>query len=130
MQNNFGEWLSWKRNPPAARNMGGVWERQIRTARMILEFIQMTHGASLSDESLQTQLVEVEALVNSCPLTTDLLSDTNSFIPLSPINLLTMKWKVVMSLTIKSIFKWILGLMEKGSADDKSELMKMKFTKV
>lgn len=130
MQNNVGEWLSWKRNPPAARNMGGVWERQIRTARMILEFIQMTHGASLSDESLQTQLVEAEALVNSCPLTTDLLSNTNSFIPLSPINLLTMKWKVVMSLTIKSIFKWILGLMEKGSADDKSELMKMKFTKV
>ena len=105
MQNNVGEWLSWKRNAPAARNMGGVWERQIRTARMILEFIQMTHGASLSDESLQTQLVEVEALVNSCPLTTDLLSDTNSFIPLSPINLLTVKWKVVMSLTIKSIFK-------------------------
>lgn len=130
MQNNVVEWLSWKRNPPAARNMGGVWERQIRTARMILEFIQMTHGASLSDESLQTQLVEVEALVNSCPLTTDLLSDTNSFIPLSPINLLTVKWKVVMSLTIKSIFKWILGLMEKGIADDKWELMKMKFTKV
>ena len=22
-----GEWISWKRNPPVASNMGGVWER-------------------------------------------------------------------------------------------------------
>ena len=22
-----GEWISWKRNPPMASNMGGVWER-------------------------------------------------------------------------------------------------------
>ena len=51
---------------------------------------------SLGDKSLQTLLLEKEAIVNSCPLTTDLLSDVNSLIPLSPINLLTMKPKVVM----------------------------------
>ena len=96
MQGNGGEWLSWKINSPAGSNMGSVWERQIRTVRMILESLLKTHSASLSDESLQTLLVEVEAVVNSCPLTTDLLSNINSLIPVSPINLLTMKWKVVM----------------------------------
>ena len=76
--------------------MGSVWERQIRSARKILESLLKTHGASLSDESLKTLLVEVEAIKNSRPLTTNLLSDANSLIPLSPINLLTMKSKVVM----------------------------------
>ena len=83
MQDNGGEWMSWKRNPPAASNMGGVWERQIRSARRILKSLLKTHGASLSDESLRTLLVEVEAIVNSRPLTTDLLNDANSLIPLS-----------------------------------------------
>ena len=76
--------------------MGSVWERKIRSVRKILESLLKTHGASLSDESLQTLLVEVEAIKNSRPLTTNLLSDANSLIPLSPINLLTMKSKVVM----------------------------------
>ena len=40
-------------------------------------------------------LIEVEIIVNSGPLTTDLLSDVHSMIPLSPINLLTLKSKVV-----------------------------------
>ena len=71
--------MSCKRNPPASSNMGCVWERQIRTARKILESLLTSHGASLSDESF-----------------TDLLSDVNSLIPLSPINLLTMKSKLVM----------------------------------
>ena len=88
--NSGGEWMLWKRNPPSASNVGGVWERQIRSART------KTHGTSLNDESLRTLLIEVEAIVNSHPLTTDLLSDVNSMIPLSPMNLLTLKSRVVM----------------------------------
>ena len=61
-----------------------------------MESLLKTYGANLSDESLRTLLVEVEAIVNSRPLTTDLLSGANSLIPLSPINLLTMKSKVEM----------------------------------
>ena len=91
MQNNGGEWMSWKRNLPAASNIGSAWGRQIRYARKILESLLKTHGANLSGEYLQTQLVEVEAILNSRPLTTDLLSDVNSLISLSPINVLTMK---------------------------------------
>ena len=88
--------LSWKRNPAAASNMSGVWERQIRSARKTLESLLKIHGASLSNGSFRTLLVEVEAIVNSRSFTTNLLSDANSLIPLSPINLFTMKSKTVM----------------------------------
>ena len=88
--------MIWKRNPPLSSNMGGVWESQIRSGRAILNSLLKTHGSSLSDESLQNLLVEVEAIINSCPLTTDVLSDVTSLAPLSPVNLLTMKSKVVM----------------------------------
>ena len=54
-----------------------------------------THGTSLNDESLHTLLIEVEGIVNSRPLKTDLLSDANSMIPLSTINLLTLKSRIV-----------------------------------
>ena len=88
--------INWKRTPPLASNMGGVWERQIRSARMILNSLLKTHGGSLTDESLQTLLVEVEAVVNSCPLPTETINDVTSLIPLSLINLLTMKSEIVM----------------------------------
>ena len=45
-----------------------------------------------------TLLIEAEAIVNSHPLTTDLLSDVNNIIPPGPINLLTLKSRVVMRL--------------------------------
>ena len=96
LKENGGEWMIWKRNPPLSSNMGGVWECQIQSARAILNFLMNTHGSSLTDESLQTLLVEVEAIINSRPLTTDVLSDVTSLAPLSPVNLLTMKSKVVM----------------------------------
>ena len=70
--------------------MGRVWERQIRSVRTTLTSLLKTHSNnSLNDESLRTLLIELEAIVNSRPWTTDLLSDVNSVIPLSPINLLT-----------------------------------------
>ena len=54
LQQNSGEWIWWKRNPPLASNMGGVWERQIKTARDILNSLLKTHGASLTDESCRS----------------------------------------------------------------------------
>ena len=69
LEEHGGGWTNWKRNQPTASNMGGVWEWQIRSDRMILSFLMITHGGSLTDESLQTLLVEMEANVNSLPLT-------------------------------------------------------------
>ena len=63
---------------------------------MILNSLLKTHAGSLTDESLQTLLVEVKAVVNSHPLTTETINDVTSLIPLSPINLLTIKSKIVM----------------------------------
>ena len=94
LQLHGGDWIRWKRNPPASSHFGGVWERQIRTVRSILSLLR-THGESLNDENFRTFLVEAEGIVNSRPLTTETLSDVNSPIPLSPTNLLTMKSTVI-----------------------------------
>ena len=82
--------------PPLASNMGGVWECYIRTAQNILNSLLKTHGASVTDGSLETLLAEVEAIVNSGSLTTDVINYIISLVPLSPINLLTIKSRVVM----------------------------------
>ena len=91
-----GEWISWKCNPPMASNMGGVWERQIRSARSILSAMLRNHGESLNDESLRTLLVEVEGIINSLLITCESIGDVNSIIPLSPMQLLSSKIRVLM----------------------------------
>ena len=95
LQQQGGDLIKWKRNPPKASHFGGIWERQIRSARAIMTSLLATHGESLNDESYRTVLTEVENIVNSRPLTSD-FGDINSDLSLSPINLLTMKSKVVL----------------------------------
>ena len=87
--------IIWERNPPMASHMGGIWERQIRSARNILATLLRTDSSSLDEESLNTLFTEVEAIVNSRPLVVE-TNDVNSEVALSPSHLLTMKSKVVM----------------------------------
>ena len=89
------DWI-WKFNPPASSHMGGVWERHIRSIRNILAALLKSQGPSLNTEMLTTLLVEVESIINSRPLTIDTVSDPTEPMPLSPMNLLTMKSKVVL----------------------------------
>ena len=91
-----GKWLIWKHNPVTAGNIGGVWERQIRSARSILSALLNQHGKSLNDESLRTLIVEAEGIINSRPITCDNIGDVNSIVPLNPMQLLSMKTKIVM----------------------------------
>ena len=91
-----GKWLIWKHNTPTASNIGGVWERQIRSARSILAALLKQHGESLNDESFRTLPVEVEGIINSRPVTCDNIGDVNSFVTLNPVRLLSMKTKIVM----------------------------------
>ena len=88
--------FEWKRNPPTASHMGGVWERQIRSVRCILDNILKTHGESLNDESFSTFLAEAECIVNSRPLSVETLNDVESPLPLSPNNILQMKSEYVL----------------------------------
>ena len=90
-----GDWIRWHKNPPLASHMGGVWEQQIRSARAILGSLLKTHGECLDDGSLLTVMTEVEGILNSGPLTIEVLNDPTSLQPLSPVNILTMKSKVV-----------------------------------
>ena len=96
LQDNGTDWLVWIKNTPTASHMGGVWERQIRSARNSLSFLLKIHGRSLNEEVLSTLMAEVEAIMNSRPLTVEPLGDGNSLNPISPSNLLTMNSKVVM----------------------------------
>ena len=96
MLEHGGQFIQLKRNPPTASNMGRVWERQIRSARSILVALLKMHGTSLNDESLRTFLAEVEAIVNTRPITSESLSDVHSPVPMCPMQLLIMKSRVVM----------------------------------
>ena len=57
-----GDWIKLKRNPPVVSYMGGVWERQIRSARRILSSLLQTHGKTFDEESLLTLMFETEGI--------------------------------------------------------------------
>ena len=96
LRGNGTDWVKWINNPPYASHFGGVWERQIRTAREILNGILFNHGTCLNDESLKTMFCEIECVINSRPLTVECLNDPLSPKPLSPNNLLTTKNDVIL----------------------------------
>ena len=88
--------IEFKMNVPSASHMGGVWERQIRSARAILLVLMEQSGTQLDDESLRTFLHETANIINSRPLTVDNLNDPTSPRPLTPNHILTMKSTVVL----------------------------------
>ncbi|XP_064622573.1 uncharacterized protein LOC135484816 [Lineus longissimus] len=77
--------IDWTFNTPTASNMGGVWERNIRTARKVMNSILQKQ--SLDDERLDTIFAEVENVVNSRPLTV-VSNDPKDQLPLTPNDLL------------------------------------------
>ena len=83
-------------NPPARSHLGGIWKCKIRLAREVLGLLLTTNVSSLNYEFLNNLLIEVEAVVNSKPLTIETISDGTCEAAIPPSNLLTMKSKVVM----------------------------------
>ena len=89
-ESKIGEFLlqkevRWVFNPPAASHMGGIWERMIRSVRKVLN--ALLKNQSPNDEGLSTLMGEVEAILNSRPLTK--VSDgPNNLQALSPNHLL------------------------------------------
>lgn len=83
-------------NPPASSHMGGVWERQIRTIRSVLNGLLKRSGQRLSTSSLRTLLYEVMAIVNSRPLSVESLETPDGPRPITPNHVLTMKPAVIL----------------------------------
>ncbi len=90
------DYVKFKKNPPSASHAGGVWERQIRTIRRVMDGLLNQFGRQLTDESLRTLLCEAACIINSRPLTVKNLSDVNSPLPLSPNSLLTQKTQLLL----------------------------------
>ena len=80
--------IQWHFNPPYASNMGGVWERLIRSFRRILRYLLTQQ--TVSDDTLLTLMIEVESILNSRPLT-PVTMDPEAEVPLTPNHLLLMR---------------------------------------
>lgn len=84
----FQKGVQWSLNPPAASHHGGVWERLIRMVRQVLYSILKEQ--ELDDEGLETLLCEVEAILNSRPITT-VTEDNQDLEALTPNHILLLK---------------------------------------
>ena len=82
-------------NPSAASHMGGVSERQIRITRKVLSGLMEEYGHCLDEESFRTLMCEVEAIINSRPLTT-VSGEPGDLEPLTPNHILTTKSTVIL----------------------------------
>ena len=75
--------------------MGGLWERQIKTTRKVLAGLMEEYGHCLDEESFRTLICEVEAIINSRPLTT-VSGEPNDLEPLTPNHILTTNSTVIL----------------------------------
>ena len=84
--------INWKFNPPGASHHGGAWERHIRTIRKILQSMlaEQHLKAARNDDQLHTLMCEIEATINSRPLT-KISEDPADLSVLTPNHLLQMK---------------------------------------
>ena len=82
-------------NAPGASHAGGVWERQIRSVRSILNHTLSLSVGRLDDSALRTFLYEAMAIVNSRPLSPTTLNDPLVEPPITPNHFLTLKGRIV-----------------------------------
>lgn len=88
--------IDWIKNPASAGHFGGVWERQIRSIRNMMNGLLKEHGNRLDEESLRTFLCGAESTINNRPLTVETINDPLSGPLLSPSILLTGKIRFVL----------------------------------
>lgn len=87
--------VEWQFQPPFASHHGGVFEREIRTIRKILNSMlkDFTNQVTLTDDLLSTLMCEIENILNSRPLTT-VTTDVDDLMPLTPNHLLRLQTEV------------------------------------
>ncbi|XP_065079916.1 uncharacterized protein LOC135702803 [Ochlerotatus camptorhynchus] len=79
------EGIQWHFNPPSAPHFGGLWEAAVRSGKTHL--LKVVGEAPVSPEDMSTLLTQVEACLNSRPLT-PLSDDPNDVQPLTPAHFL------------------------------------------
>jgi hypothetical protein len=77
--------IEWHFNPPRAPHMGAIWESHVKITKYHL--IRMSRHLLLNFEQQATLLKEIQALVNSRPLTA-ISNDPNDFVALTPAHFL------------------------------------------
>ncbi|XP_045767032.1 uncharacterized protein LOC123868524 [Maniola jurtina] len=75
------ERTTWHFNPPYAKNFGGLWEAGVRSTKTHL--LKVIGDTTLTYEELSTVLAQVEACLNSRPITL-LSDDPEDPLPLTP----------------------------------------------
>ena len=78
-------------SPAHASHMGGVWERQIRTARRVLQGLLKSGKEKLSASALRTLFYEAAAIINGRPYSATVVESGEACEPLTPNHLLTLK---------------------------------------
>ena len=73
--------IRWHFNLPVASHQGGSWERIIRSVKRTLAAV--SKGATMSDETFTTFLIEVERILNDRPIT-KIASDSRDLEALTP----------------------------------------------
>ncbi|GFU43695.1 uncharacterized protein TNCV_1092911 [Trichonephila clavipes] len=117
------EGIEWNFIPPASPHFGALWEANIKSMKHIL--LRVAKSAIMNFEELTTLMAQIEAVLNSRPLS-PLSSDPNDLNPLTPGHFLTncvissfpepytasdslsyhSRWKLVQSLRDKFWNRW------------------------
>ena len=82
--------IEFKFNPPGASHAGGVWERQIRTIKSVLNGMLVSYKTRMNTEALRAAFYEAMNIINNRPLCIDNLNDPTELV-ITPNHLLTMK---------------------------------------
>ncbi|XP_018365559.1 PREDICTED: uncharacterized protein LOC108762850 [Trachymyrmex cornetzi] len=77
--------VHWHFIPAYSPHMGGIWEAGVRSTKHHLR--RVASNASLTFEEMYTLVAQIEAILNSRPLT-PLSNDSNDYIPLTPAHFL------------------------------------------
>ncbi|GFX80148.1 integrase catalytic domain-containing protein [Trichonephila clavipes] len=80
------EGIEWNFIPPASPHFGGLWDANIKSMKRIL--LRVAKSAIMNFEELTTLMAQIEAVLNSRPLS-PLSSDPNDLNPLTPGHFLT-----------------------------------------
>ena len=89
--------IEFKFNSPHASHAGGVWERQIRSIRAVLNGMMAgKYNRRLDTHSLHTAFYEAMAIVNSRPIAVNDLNDPQTPV-LNPNHILTSKATCILS---------------------------------